>query len=197
MKISCKAVQLVTLPVESQVVPIHHYLRQPHRVVNAIADPKLMEVLGEDCYRLKMRSLNLLDLYHFQPTVVLKVWSDSQGIVYLQSKSCEIRGIDYIDHRFELNVIGKLAPIEKDGKTVLKGKAICEVSIDVPFVFLLAPVPLLENAGNHLVSSVLTRIKERILNHLIEDYYHWVKGEQNLEQTSQYPTLSPADSPVS
>ncbi|MDB9316053.1 DUF1997 domain-containing protein [Spirulina sp. CS-785/01] len=178
MKISCEAVEPVTIPVEEESIPIQHYLRQPHRLVNAIADPRLMEELGNDCYRLKMRELNLLNLYHFQPTVVLKVWSDSEGTVYLQSQSCEIRGIDYINDRFWLNVQGKLAVREQDGKIKLKGKAITKVTVDVPPMLLLAPGHLLENAGNSLVKSVLMRIKQRLLSHLIEDYRQWARDEQ-------------------
>jgi hypothetical protein len=173
MKICCKASEPVTLRVEAASIPIQHYLRQPQRLVQAITDPRLMLVLGRDRYRLQMNPLNLLDLYHFHPTVILKVTSNSQGIVSLQSERCTIEGIDYIDNRFHLHLYGQLEPIDKDGATYLHGLAIVEVTVDVPPLFLFAPVPLLENAGHHLVKSVLGRIKQRILSHLIADYHTW------------------------
>ncbi|MBP0020008.1 MAG: DUF1997 domain-containing protein [Cyanobacteria bacterium SBLK] len=178
MKICLNVSEPVTIPVEQESIPIQHYLRQPQRLVNAIADPKLMEILEGDLYRLKMRPLNLLDLYHFQPTVVLKVWSSSRGTVYLQSESCEIRGIDYINTRFSLKVNGLLVPSQKDGKTYLQGEAFVEVKIELPQVFLLAPKHLLETAGDRLAQQVLLRIKQRLLSHLLADYHQWAKGTE-------------------
>ncbi len=178
MKICLNVSEPVTIPVEQESIPIQHYLRQPHRLVNAIADPKLMEILGSDRYRLKMRPLNLLDLYHFQPTVVLKVWSSSRGTIYLQSESCEIRGIDYINTRFSLQVKGLLSSLQKEGKTYLKGEAFIEVKIELPQVLLLAPKPLLETAGQSLAKNVLMRIKQRLLSHLLADYHQWAKGQE-------------------
>ena len=178
MKICLNVSEPVTIPVDSESVPIQHYLRQPQRLVNAIAEPKLMEILGDDRYRLKMRPLNLLDLYRFQPTVVLKVWSSSRGSVYLQSESCEIRGIDYINTRFSLKVNGLLSPCQKDGKTYLKGEAFVNVEVELPQVFSLSPKSLLETAGQSLAKNVLLRIKQRLLSHLLADYHQWAKGTQ-------------------
>ncbi|MEA5470634.1 DUF1997 domain-containing protein [Spirulina sp. 06S082] len=178
MKICLKVSEPVTIPVEQESVPIQHYLRQPQRLVSAIADPKLMEILGGDRYRLKMRPLNLLNLYHFQPTVVLKVWSSSRGTVYLQSESSEIRGVNYINARFSLKVNGLLSIVQKEGKTYLKGEAFVEVNVELPQVFSLTPKSLLETAGQSLAKNVLMRIKQRLLSHLIADYQQWAKGEE-------------------
>lgn len=189
MKIRCVASEPVTIPVTQSAVPIQHYLRQPHRLVHAIADPKLMDVLGRDRYRLRMNPLNLLNLYHFQPTVVLKVQADSQGVVSLCSESCTIQGIDYINDRFSLAVKGELKAIEKGGKTYLRGDAIARVTVDIPPFLILAPLPILEAAGDQLVKSVLGRIKERLLSHLIADYQTWAADAptENLATS----TLSP------
>lgn len=178
MKIRCAASEPVTLHVREESIPIHHYLRQPQRLVNAIANPKLMEVLGGDRYRLKLNPLNLLNLYHFQPTVILEVKSDSYGIVSIRSLNCEIRGIDYINDRFSLELKGKLIPVHRKGETYLEGRADVVVSVDVPPFLLLAPVPVLETAGVGLVQNVLGRIKQRILSHLLHDYHHWAHREQ-------------------
>ena len=174
MEVRFSADEVVSLRVEAQKIPIQHYLRQPQRLVQAITDPNLVEQLSETRFLVKMRPLNFLNFYHFQPTVGLKVWSDSQGTVYLNSESCEIKGIDYINQRFFLNVTGKLAPESKNGQTYLVGKAELEVKVALPPPLWLTPTPLLEIAGNGLLKSVLVRIKQRLIGQLLKDYYEWV-----------------------
>jgi hypothetical protein len=137
--------------------------------------------------------LCFLDIYHFQPTVVLKVWATSTGTVYLESESCEIRGIDYINHRFSLQLKGKLSPYEQDGKTYLQGKADLKVKVDLPPALSLTPTPFLEMAGNSILKGVLSRIKQRLLGHLLQDYRHWASQNQlNENQTAEQlsPTFS-------
>lgn len=175
MKIRCVASEPVTIPVTEAQVPIQHYLRQPQRLVHAIADPRLMDVLGGDRYRLRLNPLNLLDLYHFQPTVILSVQANSQGVIKLHSEDCTIQGIDYINDRFNLNVDGKLMPVEKNAQTYLKGLAVAEVAVDIPPFLMLAPLPILEKAGEQLVKGVLGRIKQRLLSQLLKDYRAWAQ----------------------
>ncbi len=178
--IQFKASESLSLPVKKTAIPIHHYLRQPQRLVKAIADPKLMQQLSDHQFRLKMRPLNFLDLYHFQPTVILGVWSDSKGTVFLRSQDCEIRGIDYINDRFSLTLKGKLYPQEKEGKTYLQGQANLTVEVDLPPPLRLTPEPLLQVTGNSLLRGVLSRIKQRLLNQLLQDYYYWVDSQSQL-----------------
>jgi len=101
------ASEAVNLTVPPENTPIQHYLRQPQRLVKVIANPKLMTPLSENRFHLKMRPLNFLDIYHFQPSAVLKVVSDSNGAVTLTSERCEILGNDYINDRFSLKLKGK------------------------------------------------------------------------------------------
>ncbi len=178
MNICFKASETVKLPVKEQEISIKHYLRQPQRLVKTIADPKLTKVLSDDLYELKMRPLNFLELYHFQPTVILKVWTGASGTVYLKSENCEIQGIDYINDRFSLNLKGKLTPHLIEGKTYLEGRADLEVKVELPPPLRLTPKPLLELTGNGLLKSVLQRIKQRIMTQLIQDYYHWIDNER-------------------
>lgn len=185
MDIHFTASESVTLLVEEQTISIRHYLRQPHRLVSAIADPKLMKPLPNEHYELKMRSLDFMNIYHFQPTVILKVWSGASGIVYLNSESCEIQGIDYINNRFSLNLKGKLIPEEIDGKTYLKGKANLQVKVDLPPPLWLTPKPLLEMTGNSLLKSVLMRIKQKLITQLLKDYYAFVEAENENLVTNQ------------
>ena len=172
-----KASESLALLVKHTPIPIHYYLRQPQRLVKAIADPKLMESLSDHEFRLKMRPLNFMDLYHFQPTVILGVWSNSKGTVFLRSQDCDIRGIDYINDRFSLTLKGKLCPQEKQGKTYLQGQADLIVEVDLPPALRLTPETLLKVTGNSLLKGVLSRIKQRLLNQLLKDYYYWVASQ--------------------
>lgn len=170
------ASEALEIAVAESTVPIHHYLRQPQRLVQAIADPSLMEQLSACQFRLKMRPLNFLEIYHFQPTVILRVWANAAGTVSLESEDCQIRGIDYINNRFSLQIKGKLAPKRSQGQTHLHGKAHLTVKVALPPPLWLTPTPLLEVAGNSLLKGVLVRIKQRLLGQLLKDYRHWCKN---------------------
>jgi hypothetical protein len=181
MQICFQASETVKLPVAEQEISLKHYLRQPQRLVKAIADPQLTKQLSPELYQLKMRPLNFMDIYHFQPIVTLKVWTGASGTVYLKSEDCEIKGIDYINNRFSLNLKGKLSPKIIGEQTYLQGQANLEVKVELPPPLWLTPKPLLEVAGNGLLKSVLIRIKQRIMNHLIYDYQHWIQQDQTQE----------------
>jgi len=172
---------------------IKHYLRQPQRIVKAIANPNLMKQLSEERYQLKMRELNFMDMYHFQPTVILKVWAGASGTVYLNSEGCEIKGIDYINDRFSLELKGKLFPWENEGKTYLKGKADLVVKVELPPPLWFTPKPLLEVAGNGLLKSVLLSIKQRLLSQLLKDYHHWATDNTDAKTSSHPSVLAPAE----
>ncbi len=183
-----QAEEIVNLEVKQQIIPIQHYLRQPSRLVKAIAEKKLMTPLSDDCYRLEMRPISFLETYKFQPVAVLKVWSGASGNVYLNSVSCEIRGLEYLNRRFTLHLKGKLTPVETEDKQVyLKGKANLSVKVDLPPPLWLTPKPLLQSTGNSILKGVLMRIKHRLMSQLLTDYYDFVKaengqvGNQNLQ----------------
>lgn len=170
------ASQSVEIPVAEQRVPIQHYLRQPRRLVNALVDQSRMEQLSEDCFRLKMRPLEFMML-NIQPIVDVKVWAESDGTLYLQSVDCEIRGIEYINNRFHLDLKGRLSPHEHHGVTYLKGRADLQVQVELPPPFWLTPAPILEATGNGLLKSVLLTIKQRLMHQLLLDYRHWANDE--------------------
>lgn len=175
-----QAEETVNLAVQQQIIPIQHYLRQPSRLVKAIAEKKLMTTLGDNCYRLEMRPIQFLDTYQFQPVAVLKVWSGASGNVYLNSVACEIRGLDYLNQRFTLNLKGKLTPIETEDKQIyLQGKANLSVKVELPPPLWLTPRPLLQSTGNSLLKGVLMRIKHRLMSQLLNDYYEFVTSEND------------------
>jgi hypothetical protein len=184
------ASQSVEIAVPEQPIPIQHYLRQPQRLVHAIAETNPIEQLSQECFRLKMRPLDFMSL-NFQPTVDLKVWADSDGTVHLRSIRCEILGLDYINQRFALDLKGKLYPSQNKGVTHLKGRADLKVNVDIPLPFSLTPKPILEATGNGLLKSVLVRIKQKLMHQLLLDYRQWANDDLQTRTSPQAQTLSP------
>lgn len=179
------ASQAVEMAVAEQPIPIQHYLRQPQRVVMALAASSQIEPMGDDRFRLKMHPLSFLTLA-IQPIVDLHVWAESDGTVYVQSIGCEIRGVEYINQRFKLNLVGKLQPRQLNGATVLTGKADLEVQVDVPPPLNFTPKPFLETTGNGLLKSVLLTVKQRLMHHLLADYYTWA-----MSNLTEIPVTAP------
>jgi hypothetical protein len=184
--------QSLGLTVAEHGVPISHYLRQPRRLVNALVDPSQIEYLGDRLFCLKMRPLNFLHIT-LQPMVQMQVWSEADGTLSLQSTACEIRGIDYIDQRFHLDLVGKLVPTSADGKSYLQGRADLSVQVDLPPALWFTPKPILEAAGNSLLRSVLITVKQRLCHQLLVDYSQW--AQQNQGETS-LPPEGPLQKPI-
>ena len=184
MYVSLSASESVQILVKNRATPIQHYLRQPQRLVKAIAEPQLIKQISDELYELKMRPINFMEIYHFQPIVQLKVWSGSSSSVYLQSVGCQIKGIDYINERFTLKLKGVLYPHEVDGQTSLKGQADLEVGVELPAALMFTPKPFLERTGNQLLRSVLGRIKQKLMTQLVRDYYTWADQEIQVKAES-------------
>ncbi|MGB3403547.1 MAG: DUF1997 domain-containing protein [Microcoleaceae cyanobacterium] len=184
MQVRFLASQSVKLAVPEQQIPIQHYLRQPKRLVTALVDPTRLEQLSQDCFRLKMRPLSFMMLT-IQPTVDLRVWTLSDGTLRLKSIGCEIRGVEYINERFALNLFGRLSPCEIEGIPHLKGIADLEVKVELPPPLQLTPTPILETTGNGLLKSVLVSVKQRLMHNLLVDYRRWA-----VEQTEDILTNS-------
>jgi Protein of unknown function (DUF1997) len=179
------AVQSVEMAVPEQPILIQHYLRQPQRLVRALVDPSRTEQLSAECFRLKMRPLSFLML-NVQPTVDIRVWAETDGTIRLESIACEIRGIEYINQRFHLQLAGVLYAQMVNGITHLQGKADLQVQVELPPALWFTPKPLLEATGNGLLRSVLLTIKQRLVHQLLQDYRQWVSAQ------TQQPTLNSA-----
>ena len=188
MYIGFTASESVKILVENEEIPIKHYLRQPQRLVKAIANPQLMKQLSADLYELKMRPINFMEMYHFQPIVNLKVWAGRNSTVCLKSASCQIRGIDYINKRFSLQLKGVLYPEQIQGQTYLQGQADLGVKVELPPALVFTPQPLLEVTGNRLLKSVLARIKQRLVSQLLQDYREWTARENEQETLTKIST---------
>jgi hypothetical protein len=172
MQVKFTGFQDISVLVPSESVPLQHYLRQPHRLVYALADRSRVERLGDRSFRLSMRSREFMAL-KFQPVVDLQVWSDPNGVVQVRSTTCELKGIDYINERFKFDLVGELRPYTRDGQTWLKGGGDLRIAVDLPPVFWMTPKPILEAAGNSLLQGILMTFKQRIGHQLIADYQQW------------------------
>jgi hypothetical protein len=166
------ASQSLEIDVTEQPIPIHHYLRQPQRLVNALVDPSRVVQLSEEVFRLKMRPLTFMSA-SIQPTVDMRVWAGLNSAVYLESIDCEIIGVEYINQRFSLHLKGYLFPEQHKNGTRLKGQADLKVEIDLPPPFSFMPTVIVETAGNGLLKSVLITIQQRLLRYLLNDYQQW------------------------
>jgi len=184
------ASQPVEIAVPEQPIPIQHYLRQPQRLVNALVDQRRIQQLSEEIFRLKMRPLSFMSL-SIQPTVDMRVWAESNGTIYLRSVGCEIRGFEYINQRFSLNLRGYLLPYQSNTGTRLEGRADLEVQVDLPPPFSLTPKPILETTGNGLLKSVLLTVKQRLLHHLLADYCQWVISQTQEKSLGKDDTQLP------
>jgi hypothetical protein len=164
----------VEIAVPKQPIPIQHYLRQPHRLVRSLVDPNRIEQVGDDEFCLTMRTLSFFG-FELQPTVYLRVWTEVDGTVRIVSTNCEIRGIDYIDRRFSLELVGELVPHERQGRTYLTGIADLEVRVELPPPVSFMPRSIVESAGNSLLKGILNTFKQRLLHQLLADYVAWAQ----------------------
>lgn len=194
MEICFNACQAVEMAVPRQPIPIQHYLRQPQRVVNALAATSRIEPLGNDRFRLTMRPLTFM-MFTIQPTVEMHVWADSDGTIHVRSTHCEVRGFDYVNQRFHLNLEGRLQPQVLNGSDHLHGKADLEVRVALPPALMFTPRPLLEATGNGLLKSVLLTIKQRLMHHLLSDYCAWA-GSRSTEVPAAPAGMVPTNSPT-
>ncbi len=172
------ASQSVSLVVPEQPIPIKYYLRQPQRLVRALIEPKQIEPLHNGQFRLNLRPLSFM-MIQIQPIVDLQIWAGAEDTIWLESIRCEIRGNDYINQRFDLNLTGQLMPQSIGANTQLQGSANLEVSIQLPPALRLTPKSLLEKTGNSLLHSVLLTIKQRLMRQLFSDYREWVATQTN------------------
>ncbi len=184
MLVHFAAQESVTVPVPRQPIPIEHYLRQPRRLVYAMADPQQVEVLSDQVYRLKMRPRTFFS-FTIQPVVDMRVWTEPSNVVRVQSVGCEIRGVPYIDQRFRLNLTGTLQAVRSARASSLVGQAHLQVEVEVPPPLNLMPKMIVEAAGDSLLSSVLGLIKQQLTRQLIADYQQWVASTTQAEANPQ------------
>jgi hypothetical protein len=163
-------------------------LRQPHRLVSALAEQNQIEALSNGVYRLKMKPRQFL-MFSLQPTVDIQLQSKADGTVFLTSQACEIRGVDFINDRFQLKLKGILAPAQKHSQTYLEGQADLQVQVELPPILWMTPKAILQTAGNGLLKSILMSVKQKLVHQLVLDYQVWASSEVAAEVTAHAQAL--------
>ena len=193
MQVKFTASQALVIDVPEESVPLRHYLRQPHRLIHALTEPKRVKRLDQTRFQLTMQARQFMML-SIQPIVELDVWSEPNGVVHVRSAGCEIRGIDYINERFHLDLVGKLTPTQATGKTQLAGSGDLKVEVDLPPLFWMTPQPILEAAGQSLLQGILLTFRQRLGHQLIADYRQWAGATREQTPTHLVPGLSASPS---
>jgi hypothetical protein len=180
------ASQMIELRVEEAQLPIEAYLADPQRLVYALVESDRVRSLGAGRFEISVRSLSFLGLT-LQARVVVDIWMEADRLL-VRSRSCELTGADFFNHRFELTLAGLLtvvrscsvATAESRSAVMLWGKADLMVRVDVPLPFSLTPRPILDATGNALLRSVLVTIQQRMNRQLVADYRMWAADRVNL-----------------
>lgn len=170
------ASQTLRLRVPNEAIPIEHYLRQPQRLVQAITDPRRIEVLGDGVYRLSLRPLQFFGI-SIEPTADLRVWSLADGTLRLESVACRVKGPDYlsfVNDSFGMALQGTLTPHRQADFTELQGQANLQIHLELPPPIRFMPASVLDRTGKTFLSGILGTIKHRIERQLVEDYRAWV-----------------------
>lgn len=186
MQVKFEASQRVSIAVPQERISIQHYLRQPHRLIQALVDSTQVEQLASDCFRLKMRSRQFMMLT-IQPTVDVKIWAEPDGSLRLRAMNCELQGIDYVNQRFQLHLEGVLAPVQKKKGTRLEGRADLGVEVELPPVLWVTPKPVLTATGNGFLKSILMTVKQRLVQQIVEDYQTWCQTVSQTAPTTPLP----------
>lgn len=168
--------QSVELLVPHAPLPITKYLEKPQRIVNALGDANRVDQLSEQTYRLKMRPLKFFAL-KIEPLVDIRLWTEDDGVVHLQSFACELKGMEMIKDHFKLNLYGTMEPHQSHGNYYLKGGAELGLVIFLPAPFTMMPKSLVEKTGNNLLGSVLLRMKQKLMEQMLLDYSAWANQE--------------------
>ncbi len=176
------ASQSLNLQVPNEAIPIEHYLRQPQRLVQAITDPRRIEPLSQEVYRLSLRPLQFLSV-SVEPTADLRVWVLNDGTLRLEAIRCEVRApeyLSYVNDSFSMGLKGSLKPTRYERYTELMGKANLTIQLELPPPLKFMPTPMLDAAGRTFLAGILMTMKGRIERNLVNDYRTWVEQSHTL-----------------
>lgn len=175
--------QSVTMRVLPRSVPLHHYLKQPRRLVNALMNPNQVEDLGQGSFRLRLRAMQFLML-SIQPVVDLHIDTRQDRLLRVRSTGCEIQGNEFVNQRFDLSLSGLLNLEETDTVTQVSGYADLAIAVDLPPILQFTPYSILETTGNQILRSVLSTMKQRLVRQLATDYERW-SAQQSFQRSPQ------------
>ncbi|MBE7382928.1 MAG: DUF1997 domain-containing protein [Leptolyngbya sp. SIO1E4] len=173
--------QSVTMQVSQKSVPLHHYLKQPQRLVHALMNPSQVEDLGSGHFRLRLRVIRFLML-NICPVVDLHIDVSQARFLKVRSVACQIQGNEFVDQRFDLSLSGFLKLEEQAKTTRVSGQVNLAIAVDLPPIMQLTPYAILETTGNQILKGILATMKQRLIRQLAADYDRW-SAQQTLQKT--------------
>lgn len=186
--------QTAKMRITRRAVPLSHYLKQPRRLVNALMNPDQVEELSPDTFRFHLRGFKFLML-NIRPIVDLQIDTSEDHVLKVRSVDCKIRGNQFVDRQFSLDLQGQLRLHERPDYTELKGDVDLAIAVGLPPILSMTPNSLLETTGNQILRGVLNTIKQRLMHQLASDYERW--NRQQVEGTAPQLAFSAASSPAS
>ena len=181
------AQQSVKMQIPQRSVPLHHYLKQPRRLVNALMNPAQVEELGEDTFRFHLKGFQFLML-SIRPVVDLHIDVSQDHVLRVQSVDCQIHGNDFVNRKFSLDLSGVLHLHDRKQMTDLKGDVNLAIAVSLPPMLQMTPNAILETTGNQILKGVLMTMKQRLMRQLAADYESW--SRQQVEAASPQLALS-------
>lgn len=177
------------MQVAQQPVALHHYLKQPRRLVYALMSPDQVEELSPGKFRLTLRAIRFLML-NIYPVVDLSLETLATGRIRIRSTGCRIAGNEFINQRFQLSLSGILDVTDLRPKAQVTGCADLAIAVELPPMLSLTPYPLLEATGNQILKGILVTMKQRMMRQLSADYERW--SVQASQQVSPRLTVGAA-----
>lgn len=176
-------------------VPLSHYLKQPRRLVHALMNPAQVEELSPDTFRFHLRGFEFLML-NIRPVVDLQIDVSQDHQLTVRSVGCKIRGNEFVDKQFSLDLHGQLDLQERQDTTELNGNVNLAIAVGLPPVLEMTPRSLLETTGNQILRGVLNTMKQRLMRQLAADYERWSRQQAAAEtpQLALNSSTSYADS---
>lgn len=168
--------QTAQMQIPRRSVPLSHYLKQPQRLVHALMNPEQVEELSSDTFRFHLRGFQFLML-NIRPVVDLQIDVSHDHRLTVRSVGCKIRGNDFVDKQFSLNLQGELNLKERQDTTELDGKVNLAISVGLPPMLQMTPRSLLETTGNQILRGVLNTMKQRLMRQLAADYERWSRQQ--------------------
>jgi hypothetical protein len=170
------AQQTANMQIARHAVPLSHYLKQPRRLVHALMNPDQVEELSDDTFRFHLRGFQFLML-NIRPVVDLQIDASHDHVLTVRSLDCWIKGNQFINEQFALNLQGQLQLTEQDIVTDLTGDVDLAIAIELPSILAMTPHAILETTGNQILRGVLNTIKHRLMHQLASDYQRWSRQQ--------------------
>lgn len=186
--------QTAQMQIPRRSVPLSHYLKQPRRLVHALMNPDQVEELSPDTFRFHLRGFEFLML-NIRPVVDLQIDVSQDHQLTVQSVGCKIRGNEFVNKQFSLNLQGQLNLAEREETTELNGKVDLAIAVGLPPVLEMTPRALMETTGNQILRGVLNTMKQRLMRQLAADYERWSR-QQTAPETPSI-ALNAGNSPAS